>query len=184
MGDRREGSVLSPAGLDAGLLVGAQNVIVRRERHALPDTFVEIENPSGFFDKSKIARKNPTAEAPWTERVAAESTPQGRAADFGHDPFGQHFAADFRQGKTQKRQTETRREFAGQCLNLDDAGGKAGRTPAAKFLLEARQAGETEAFAPLADDLTGRVQTRGDNIIRYSLGGEENNLGPDDIPTR
>ena len=97
--DRRQGSVPSPTGLDAGLLVGTQNGVARRQRSAFPQPLVEVENSSGLFDAGRMARENPTAEAPGTERVATEPAPQCAAADFGHDPFRQHFAANLRQGK-------------------------------------------------------------------------------------
>jgi hypothetical protein len=63
MRDRRQGSVPSPTGLNAGLLVGAQNGVARRERSAFPQSLVEVENSSGLFDEGRIARENPTAEA-------------------------------------------------------------------------------------------------------------------------
>jgi hypothetical protein len=38
-----------------------------------------------------------------------------------------------------------------------------------------------EALAPLADDLARRIQTSGDDVIGQSLGGEQDDLGADDI---
>lgn len=46
------------------------------------------------------------------------------------------------------------RQLAGQCLNLNDEnGGKAGFTPGSTLRLKARQSGQSESLAPLADDL-------------------------------
>ena len=51
-------------------------------------------------------------------------------------------------------------------------GGKAGRPPASRQFLEARQSVPPEAFPPLADDLARQIETRGDAVIGHALGSE------------
>jgi hypothetical protein len=63
-------------------------------------------------------------------------------------------------------------------------GGKAGWTPATRLLVEARKAVLEEAMAPLADDLAWRIQARADVVIAEATGGEEHDLGADDITIR
>ncbi|HEY8175474.1 MAG TPA: hypothetical protein VIF32_07275 [Gemmatimonadaceae bacterium] len=63
-------------------------------------------------------------------------------------------------------------------------GGKAGWTPAARLLIEAREAVVKEAMAPLADDLAGRIQPRADLVIAEASCGEEHDLGTNDITIR
>src|SRR6516164_11429851 len=63
-------------------------------------------------------------------------------------------------------------------------GGKAGLTPASRFILEAGQASQTEALAPLADDLAWRVESRGNYIIGEALGGQQDDFGANDITIR
>jgi hypothetical protein len=63
-------------------------------------------------------------------------------------------------------------------------GGKAGWTPAARLLVEAREAVLEEALAPLADDLSWRIHARADLVVAEAGGREEHNLGPDDIAIR
>lgn len=63
-------------------------------------------------------------------------------------------------------------------------GGKAGLTPASRFILEARQAGQAEAFAPLTDDLAWGVESQGDDLIGKALGGEEDDFGADYLAIR
>jgi hypothetical protein len=63
-------------------------------------------------------------------------------------------------------------------------GGKAGWTPAARLLVEAREAVLEEAMPPLADDLSWRVQPRANLVVAETNGREEHNLGADDIPIR
>src|SRR5713226_5839212 len=55
-------------------------------------------------------------------------------------------------------------------------GGKAGRPPAPRQLLEARQPVPPEAFPPLADDLARQIEARGDDVIGQALGGEQHQL--------
>ena len=63
-------------------------------------------------------------------------------------------------------------------------GGKAGRAPAARPLLQAAQALLKESFTPLADNLTGRIEPRRDLVVAQSLSGVERDLGSDDIAIR
>jgi hypothetical protein len=63
-------------------------------------------------------------------------------------------------------------------------GGKAGWTPAARLLVEAREAVATKAMSPLADDLARRVQASTDLVVAEACRGEEHNLGTDDITIR
>lgn len=63
-------------------------------------------------------------------------------------------------------------------------GGKAGWTPAARLLVEAREAVLEEAMAPLTDDLSGRVQPRADLVVAEAGGREEDDFGPNDITIR
>jgi hypothetical protein len=63
-------------------------------------------------------------------------------------------------------------------------GGKAGWTPAPRFLLEAAQAVLEEPVAPLADDLSGRIQSGPDLVVAEAAGGQEHDLGADDVTIR
>jgi len=63
-------------------------------------------------------------------------------------------------------------------------GGKAGWAPAARLLVEAREAVLKEAMTPLADDLPWRIQARADLVITEAGGSQEHDLGADDITIR
>lgn len=63
-------------------------------------------------------------------------------------------------------------------------GGKAGWAPAARLLVESREAVAEEAMPPLADDLPWRVQVGADLIVAQAGGGEEHHLGADNITIR
>jgi hypothetical protein len=57
------------------------------------------------------------------------------------------------------------RSHAIRFTSTTTVGGKAGRTPAARRLVEAREAVVEEAMAPLADDLPRRIQARADLVV-------------------
>ncbi len=51
------------AGLDAGLLVGAQDVILGAKRLALPQARIEVQNRSGLLGEAENSRKDPVLVA-------------------------------------------------------------------------------------------------------------------------
>jgi hypothetical protein len=63
-------------------------------------------------------------------------------------------------------------------------GGKAGWTPATRFLIEAREAVSEEAMAPFTDDLSWHIQPRADLLVAETGRGEEHQLGANDIAIR
>jgi hypothetical protein len=67
--------------LDTGFLVGRQNKLVIFERLALPDALIEVEDTAGLDGEVRIARKDPTAVLPRTNRVFIEPTPDGAVTD-------------------------------------------------------------------------------------------------------
>jgi hypothetical protein len=63
-------------------------------------------------------------------------------------------------------------------------GGKAGWTPAARLLVEAREAVAEKAMAPLTDDLPRGIQPCADRIVAEPRGREEDDLGSDNVSIR
>jgi len=63
-------------------------------------------------------------------------------------------------------------------------GGKAGWAPAARLLVEAREAVFEEAMAPLTDDLPWGVQPRADFVVAKPTSGQEHDLGADHVSIR
>jgi hypothetical protein len=76
------------------------------------------------------------------------------------------------------------RSHAIRFTSTTTLGGKAGCPPASWLLLEAGEALVEEALAPLTDDLARGVQTRGNDIVGQPLGGEQDQLGADDVSIR
>src|SRR5437867_18556 len=63
-------------------------------------------------------------------------------------------------------------------------GGKAGFPPASWLLIQAGEALEKEALAPFADDLSRRIQSSGNDVVRESFGREQHEFGADDVTIR
>ena len=74
-------SVASAAGLNTGLFVCADDVIIGTQWSALPDTLVKIEDGSGFSGKVRIAGEDPASMSGKTETFVR----QGRRSMVG--PF-------------------------------------------------------------------------------------------------
>src|SRR5689334_2368056 len=72
IGSGRQSRLLPASGLNAGLLIRGNYVVVGTERSALPHAFVEIEDRNSFVRKVGIAREDPASMLPWTKSIAAE----------------------------------------------------------------------------------------------------------------
>ena len=82
-------------------------------------------------------------------------------------------------------QPEFDRKLTSQSLNLNnEAGGKAGFTPASGLRLKARQSSKSESFPPFADNLARCVQSRSNDVVREAFSREEDDLGPNHIAIR
>ena len=82
--------VLPRAGLDAGLLVGADHELVRSQPAALPESVVEVEDSPGLLLEVRIAGEDPASVLPGSDRVFAEPSPDGGVADGRHQAGAAH----------------------------------------------------------------------------------------------
>ncbi len=71
IGRRRQRRLFSAAGLNTGLFVCADDVIIGTQWSALPDTLVKIEDGSGFSGKVRIAGEDPASMFPGAKGIAA-----------------------------------------------------------------------------------------------------------------
>ena len=63
-------------------------------------------------------------------------------------------------------------------------GGKGAGPPAPRTIAQTVESLMEEAFWPLADDLTGEIQSPSDLVVRDALSGKQDDPGPDDITIR
>jgi hypothetical protein len=122
-----ECGLFAPSGLNAGLFVGGNNIVIRTQRGAFPNPLVKIEDRTGFIGEVGIAREDPGSMLPRAEGISAEPAPQRSAADLSDQALRDNMLPDLLDRQPGQRKSEGVRKLAGECLNLnDDAGGKSG----------------------------------------------------------
>ena len=127
IGRRRQRRLFSAAGLNTGLFVCADDVIIGTQWSALPDTLVKTEDGSGFAGKVWIAGEDPASMLPGAKGIAAEPAPQSSAADLSDQALRNNVLADFLDREPGQWEPEAMRKLAGERLNLnDETGGKSG----------------------------------------------------------
>ena len=71
-------------GLNAGLFIGRNNIIIGPQRLVVPESLIKIQHALRLDFKVRVARENPTAVLPRPDGVLIQPTPDGSAADAGH----------------------------------------------------------------------------------------------------
>jgi hypothetical protein len=87
--------LFSAAGLNTGLFVCADDVIIGPQWSALPDTVGKDRGWGRFCGKVRIAGKDPASMFPGAKGIAAEPAPQSSAADLSDQALGNNVLADF-----------------------------------------------------------------------------------------
>ena len=129
-GSRRQRGMPAPACLEAGLLVGREDAVLCRQVLPLPEARVEVQDPSCFLVKLRVAGEDPAAMAPGTQGVVRQPTPQRGLADGGDQTPSQYLALDVRHAQPRQRPAMLMGQLARQGFNGDHhAGGgkRAGR---------------------------------------------------------
>jgi len=127
IGRRRQRRLFSVAGLNTGLLVCADDVIIGTQWSARPDALIKIEDGAGFTGKVRIAGEVPASMFLGAKGIAAEPTPQSSAADLSDQALRYNVLADFLNREPRQWEPEGMRKLAGERLNLnDETGGKSG----------------------------------------------------------
>src|SRR5215218_9596938 len=80
-----QGRVAAAAGLDGGLLVGAENVFFCSERLTLPPALVEVQYQRGFMREVGVAGEDPGAMVEGTDSIFRKPSPNGGSRDLGYD---------------------------------------------------------------------------------------------------
>src|SRR5438093_13135836 len=60
----RQGRVAADAGLDAGLLVGAEDVVLGAKALALPSARIQVQNGAGLLSELRARRQDPVLAGP------------------------------------------------------------------------------------------------------------------------
>ena len=100
-----------------------------------------------------------------------QPTPDGGAADVGHDAAGDRLAADVGAAESGQRQPGLMGNLARQGLDGDHhVGGKAPRAARPGLVAESGETPFEGPLVPFADDLAWRVQAFADRLVRQAVG--------------
>jgi hypothetical protein len=69
------------AGLNAGFLVGTDNVVVRAQGLPVPEPSVQIQYPASLLCKLGVTGKNPVCVPPGFDGIRIQNAADGGAAD-------------------------------------------------------------------------------------------------------
>ena len=104
------------ASLDAGFLVGGEDAVGLAQGCTFPLTVIQIEHSAGLALEGRIAREDPGAMRPRTDRILAEPAPQRRLPDRGDQAALDNLAVDLRHAPARKRHLRLVGELASEPL--------------------------------------------------------------------
>jgi hypothetical protein len=104
--------VVFGGGLNTGLFVCADDVIIGTQWNALPEALVKIENGSGFAGEVWISGEDPASMFPGAKGIAAEPAPQRSAADLSDQALRNNVPADFLDREPGQWESEVMRKLA------------------------------------------------------------------------
>jgi len=117
-GTRRHGGGDPLACLDAGLLVGADDVVVWAQWLALPDAMIQVQDHSRLPFEIRIARMDPAPIAPRSNGIGGKPAPYGGSADRSDYAACDGLSGNIFTREGGKRQAKVTRHLAGQRLDL------------------------------------------------------------------
>ena len=161
----RQGGVAAAAGLDGGLLIGADHVVAGTQRPAAPGPGVQVQHRGGPGRELGVADGDPGPVLPGFEGVAGQPPADRGRRDRDAAADG-HFAGQVRAAPLRQRHPGLGRQRAGQRDDLGPVGGGEHRRPAAsRGVLQPGQPALREPAAPLADRIGAHPQLPGDRAV-------------------
>jgi hypothetical protein len=166
--------------LKAGLLVGADDVLVGLEGGSLPDAVIQVENSAGLRLEVCCTREDPALVPPGAEHVVGEPALDGGTAERGGKPAKHGFASELPDTESRKGNAC----FAGSSQAsastfYDESWGKSSGASAAWLVGETFEPELAEALSPFADDLPRHVELLADELVVEPLSREQDELGAD-----
>ena len=138
----RQRRMLAATRLETRFLIGRDDEFVESQRGSVPRSGIQIQYAPGFLGKLRIARKDPAAMPPGLQRIGAQPSPQGDAADLGHNASGEDLAVQFGNREACQGHIGVTGQLAREPFNVDDdAGGKSGLRARLEALPQGRVVG-------------------------------------------
>lgn len=115
-----ERGMAATPGLDGGLLIGGDHIIVAPQWCPVPYPVVEVEHPLGFGGEVGIGDEDPRPVLPGFEAVLGQPAAHRRGRDGRADPLGDSVARQLRAAPPRHRQPGVGRWRASRRLDLGD----------------------------------------------------------------
>ena len=107
------------AGLDAGLLVGGDDELVRAQRLPLPAARIQVQDAPGLGLEVGVAREDPAAMLPRADRILVQPAPDRAVADARHQASALRMARHIGHAQPGQRNTQGGGQLAGHRFDLN-----------------------------------------------------------------
>ena len=172
-------------GLDGGLLVGGDDVVVAAQSFAFPFPGVQIEHPAGLDLEVGVSEK--IHDRCRQGRMASSESHRQIVVPEISATMPRVVTSLAMSGTCSRDSGTPNREGSSQANALTattTSGGKDRGSTAPGALFEPGETLLEEPLTPLRDDLASGVQPPGDLVVVESLGGHEHDLGSDHFSIR
>lgn len=117
MGPRTDTDDPSMSGLDTGLFVRTDHVIIWPERNSVKNSEIEVQDTSGLFGEERVSREEPAPMCPRPYRVLVEIAPNSGYADGYHNASQHSLSGDVGRTETRKGKAQSAGEFTSERLD-------------------------------------------------------------------
>ena len=112
---------LPVTGLDTGLFVGTDHVVIRSQGNSVENSEIEVQDTSRLFGEERVSREKPAPMHPRLDGVTVEITPNGGDAYGYHNASKHCLAGDVGVTETRKGKAQSDGKFTGESLDFHNA---------------------------------------------------------------
>jgi len=169
-------------GLELGLLIGTDHIVVGSQRFALPATLVQIKDPGGPGREVGVAGKDPGPVLPWLDRIGVQPASHRGRGDRLSDTAGPYLGGQLGARPPRQRETGLGGQRAGQRLDLGHLHrGEPAWASRPGQVLQPRDAVRGEPSAPLTHRVHADPQIGGGRCVRAPGGRGQHDPSPDHV---
>ena len=172
------------AGLDAGLLVGTDDVLVGPQRFPLPAAAVQVEDEPGLPLEVRIAGEDPAPVGPGLQGILGQRQMVVTLIASTMSRATATRAISERDSRASGNPRSAGRSQASALISTTTRGGKGPRPAAPRAINETRGAILEEPLAPAAHGRPYGPQALRDLVVAQAVRREEHDLGPEDLAPR
>jgi len=109
---------LSVSGLNTGLFIRTDHVVIWSQRDSFKESEIEVQDTGGFFCEERVSWKKPAPMHPGSYCVPAEVAPDRGDADCDHNAPKHYLSGDVAGAEAGKRETQSAGEFTGHRFDF------------------------------------------------------------------